>query len=61
MYKYEDEKYKVFTEEGQRGFLKIRDRTHRLLKEAGAFKMSAAITGSTGDVWEMLACVDRLV
>jgi hypothetical protein len=58
---YEAMKPKLFTEEGQRVFLQIRDRVHRLIGEAGAVRMDAAIAKSTGDSWLMLACVDRLV
>lgn len=61
MYHYETERPKIFTEEGQRMFLQIRDRVKGLLKQAGAVSMEAAISGSTGSSWEMLACVDRLV
>lgn len=61
MYRYETERHAIFTEDGQRMFLEIRDRVKRLLKEAGAVSMEAAISGSTGSSWQMLACVDRLV
>jgi len=45
-------------------FLAIRDKTHRLLKLAGAVRMEEAISGcgqSGSCSWDMLACVDRLV
>jgi len=42
-------------------FLKVRDTVKHLLKEAGAVRMEEAISGVTGDSWQMLACVDRLV
>ena len=61
MYHYETERPVIFTDEGQRMFLQIRDRVQQLLKESGAFKMEAAISGCTGSSWSMLACVDRLV
>lgn len=61
MYQYEIEKDKIFTEEGQVVFLKIRDNVQRLLKLSGAVMMQNAITGVTGDSWLHLACVDRLV
>ena len=51
----------VFTEGGQVMFLKIRDRTARLLDEAGAAMLQNMISGNTGDSWLMLACVDRMV
>lgn len=61
MYKYEDKKQSIFTEDGQIMFLKIRDNVQKLLKQSGAVTMGCAISGCTGDSWKMLACVDRLV
>lgn len=59
-YDYRDIKEAIFTDEGQRMFLEIRDRVKRLLAESGAFKLSHVIKGTTGDSWMMIACVDRL-
>jgi len=61
MYNYEKEKQKIFTEDGQETFLKIRDKIQHLLKQSGAVMMQNAISGVTGDTWLHLACVDRLV
>ena len=61
MYDYKTERESVFTEEGQVMFLKIRDNINRLLKEAGAVRLTEAIKGCIGDSWQMLACVDRLI
>ena len=61
MYKYEDEKQKIFTDKGQRNFIKVRDRARKLLEEAGAFMMFSALKDVSGDSWEMMAYVDRLV
>ena len=61
MYDYETEKPKLFTDDGQRKFLKIRDNVNRFLSEAGAFSMGKAMVGIGGDSWLMMACVDRLV
>jgi hypothetical protein len=61
MYNYQTEKSKIFTEDGQEMFLKIRDKVQHLLKQSGAVMMQNAISGVTGDSWMMLACVDRLV
>jgi len=61
MYIYENEKPKIFTEEGQRDFLKVRDRAHKLLTEAGAFEMFAVLKDVGGDSWLQMAYVDRLV
>ena len=61
MYRYEELKPKIFTEEGQEMFLRIRDNVNALLKVAGVVQMQKAINGCTGDTWHMMACVDRLV
>ncbi|MFW6272541.1 MAG: hypothetical protein ACOC2U_02025, partial [bacterium] len=45
----------------QEMFLKIRDNVQFLLKQSGAVMMGNAIHAATGDVWMMMACVDRLV
>jgi hypothetical protein len=43
-------------------FVAIRDHVKRLLRDAGAVTMGAAIRGAgSGDSWTMLACVDRMV
>jgi hypothetical protein len=61
MYNYQTEKQKIFTEDGQEIFLKIRDKVQQLLKQSGAVMVQNAISGVTGDSWLHLACVDRLV
>lgn len=60
-YNYKNEKQKIFTEEGQRDFLKVRDYAGKLLKQSGAFMMPYAFEGVGGDAWFLMACVDRLV
>lgn len=57
-YRYEDQRADLFTEQGQRRFLKVRDRAMRLLKESGA-GTAECLTG--GDTWENHACLDRMV
>ena len=61
MYVYEDLRGDLFSDQGQIQFLTVRDNIQRLLKEAGAVRMSEAIRPLSGDSWLMLACVDRLV
>lgn len=61
MYNYEDLKKELFTDQGQRMFLQIRDRVNVLLKDAGAVRLQEAISKTTGDSWTMLACIDRMV
>jgi hypothetical protein len=60
-YSYSEEKHKIFTEEGQVKFLQVRDKAKHLLKEAGALKMFPLLNCISGDTWEMMAYVDRLV
>ena len=61
-YVYVVEREGLFTDEGQRKLLLVRDHVQRLLKESGAITMSAAMNGyGSGSSWQMLACVDRLV
>lgn len=60
-YSYQSEKDWLFTDDGQRMFLKIRDNVQQLLRKAGAVQMGKAIAGITGSSWNMLACVDRMV
>jgi hypothetical protein len=61
MYNYKIERENLFTDEGQRTFLQIRDRVVELLKKAGAVRMQEAWRGTSGDTWVMMACVDRMV
>lgn len=60
-YDYQQQRASLFTDEGQRKLLAVRDRVARLLKTAGAVRLQEAIAEVTGDSWESLACVDRLV
>jgi hypothetical protein len=60
-YSYEAQRANIFTEDGQRMFLKIRDKTQYLLKIAGAVRHQEATSGVTGDSWDMIACLDRMV
>lgn len=61
MYVYSDLRPRIFTDEGQRMFLAIRDKTKGLLKLAGAARCQEMIAGNSGSTWDMLACVDRMV
>lgn len=60
-YNYAEQRPHIFTEEGQRRFLRVRDASNELLNDAGAFCMCAPMRGVAGDVWELMACVDRMV
>lgn len=61
MYNYQEERRYVFSEEGQRMFLAIRDNIKTLIEQAGVVRMDRAIGCVTGSTWQMMACVDRLV
>ena len=61
MYYYESERSKLFTDDGQRMFIRVRDRVNALLAEAGAVRQQEAVSGVSGDSWTMLACLDRMV
>jgi hypothetical protein len=54
-------RYELFTEEGQRTFIRIRDRVKKLLGEAGAVRIQEAASHQGGDSWFALACFDRMV
>lgn len=64
-YDYQTERAYVFTEDGQRLFLGIRDQVKHLLSVSGACTMDKATILPRGigaaSSWSMLACVDRLV
>lgn len=60
-YEYKTERAALFTEEGQRDFLKVRDRVKELLKQSGAVRSQEATQGIGGSSWFQLACLDRLV
>lgn len=57
-YEYEIEKQKLFTDEGQRDFLKVRDKVFGLLDESGAFSIDKIF--DVGDSWFYIACIDRM-
>lgn len=59
-YDYATEKPFIFTDEGQRMFLRIRDKFQQLFEFSGAARLDKAIAGNSGSSWSMLACVDRL-
>jgi len=61
MYNYQTEKQKLFTDQGQVMFLKVRDRVNMLLDDAGAAMMMYAHKGISGDSWELIACLDRMI
>ena len=60
-YNYTQERAFVFTEPGVKMLFAIRDKARELLKVAGAFREQEVHSGTSGDSWNMLACVDYLV
>lgn len=60
-YVYEQEKTRLFSEENQKLFLEIRDKSKQMLDAQGAFRYIELVKGFTGDSWLIMACVDRLV
>jgi hypothetical protein len=61
-YMYEKQKRYVFTDEGHRTFLKVRDAAVRLYALAGAVSCGKLMhAAGSGDTWDQLACIDRLV
>lgn len=60
-YEYLLEREGLFSDEGSRLFINVRDNVKRLLGASGAVRMQEAIRGNTGCSWSMLACVDRMV
>jgi len=56
-YLYERDREFLFTEPGQRLFIRFRDKAKALLETSGAFRMQEL--GAMD--WEEMACVDRMV
>ncbi len=61
MYNYQQQRPLLFTEEGQLMFIKIRDKVKALITVAGCFRMDSVLSMALGDIWMMIACVDRMV
>ena len=60
-YSYDAERADVFSENGQVQFLSIRDRIKKHIEMSGCVSLGKAIADESGDTFQMLACVDRLV
>ncbi len=58
-YEYDKEKLVLFTDEGQKIFLKARSKIFKMLDESGAFLLANAMY--TGNPWLYIACIDRMV
>lgn len=60
-YSYQEQKPKIFTEDGVKLLIKIRDEAKRLIKLSGVVQSDKLIKVCSGDTWTMLACLDHLV
>ena len=60
-YEYEKEKLALFTDEGQKSFIKIRDKAFELLDFSGAFCLEKILWIDSRDLWFHLACIDRMI
>lgn len=61
-YCYETEKPWLFTDEGQRDLLRVRDHAFKLIAASGAAMMGhLMVAAQCGTNWRQLALVDRLV
>lgn len=61
MYNYKEHRERIFTEEGQKEFLRVRDRVNELLLTSKYIDIEQAIGGITGSTWDNMAMVDRMV
>ena len=60
-YKYSIEKQKIFTEEGVKKIIQIKDNAVRLISRSGAATVSNIIQDVGGDSFLLVACIDFLV
>ena len=60
-YDYRIQRPNVFKEDNQKMFLQIRDNAKCLIGQSGAVTSGKLMKGCTGDSWDMMACIDRLV
>jgi hypothetical protein len=59
-YNYQVQRPSLFTDDGQRRLFEVRDRAEKCIKFSGAVRSNELLIG-TGDTWDMLARIDRLV
>jgi hypothetical protein len=59
-YSYAEMKDSLFTPDGTRCLLAVRDSAFRMLKASGAFVCWAVLRDTAGDDWVRLACLDYL-
>lgn len=61
VYKYEEERSRIFTDNGVVTLLEIRDNVDELLEKAGAFKLWNGVKGYGSSSFLQLAIIDYLV
>ena len=60
-YDYQSQRPALFTEEGVRILIAMRDKCRQMLKQSGAFAASKAMESITGSSWVMLAALEYMV
>jgi hypothetical protein len=61
-YSYKEVRPRLFTEDGTRQLISIRDSARKHLKASGAVRFQEAVRGAGGgESWTQLACFDYLV
>ena len=60
-YDYQKERPGLFTEDGVRMLVGMRDRAKYLITESGAARAQEIMAKSSGSSWQMMACIDYLV
>ena len=61
MYDYKECRKEIFTENGVKLLIEVKDLIESYLEVSEAFKMNAVLKSLTGDCWTMMACVDYFV
>lgn len=61
MYQYQELRPHVFTENGVRDLLVLRDHVRKCLVLSGAVTLAKALAPICGDSWQQMALVDYLV
>lgn len=59
-YDYQAERDNLFTEDGMKTFVEVRDRVNKLIAEAGAANVERIVATLLGSSWTMLAAIDYL-
>jgi hypothetical protein len=60
-YNYELQRHEIFSEDGIKTLVKMRDKAKELIKVAGAARADKIMSATMGDSWTMLAALDYMV